>query len=51
MWTAEHRERYRDERRRYPSDLSDAKWATVEPLFSSYATLTADLREIVNACL
>jgi putative transposase len=51
IWTAEHRERYRDDGRHYPSDLSDAEWATVEPLFTGYATLTADLREIVNACL
>jgi putative transposase len=51
MWTAEHRERYRDDGRRYPSDLTDAEWATVKPLFSGYQTLTADLREMVNACL
>jgi putative transposase len=51
MWTAEHRERYRDDGRRYPSDLTDAEWATVAPLFSCYETLTVDLREMVNACL
>lgn len=51
MWTAEQRERYRDDDRRYPSDLTDAEWATVAPLFSGYATLTVDLREMVNACL
>jgi putative transposase len=51
MWTAEHRERYRDDGRRYPSDLTDPEWATVAPLFSCYATLKVDLREMVNACL
>ena len=51
MWTAEARERYKDDGRRYPSDLTDAEWATIEPLLSCYATLTVDLREIVNACL
>lgn len=51
MWTTEHRERYKDVGRRYPSDLTDAEWVTVGPLFSDYATLTVDLREMVNACL
>ena len=51
MWTAEHRERYKDDARRYPSDLTDAQWSAVAPLFADYSTLTADLREIVNACL
>jgi putative transposase len=51
MWTAEHRETYRDDGRRYPSDLTDAEWELVAPLFSGYSTLTADVREMVNACL
>ena len=51
MWTAEARERYKDDGRRYPSDLTDAEWRTIEPVLSCYATLTADLREMVNACL
>ena len=51
MWTMEHRERYKDGGRRYPSDLTDAEWVTVGPLFSDYAILTVDLREMVNACL
>jgi putative transposase len=51
MWTAEAREQYKDDGRRYPSDLTDAEWATIEPLLSCYATLTAGLREMVNACL
>ncbi|MFL5258038.1 MAG: transposase, partial [Rhodopila sp.] len=51
MWTAEHRERYKDDGRRYPSDLTDAEWETIAPYFAVYQTLTADLREMVNACL
>ena len=51
MWTAAHRERYRDDGRRYPSDLTEGEWATISPLFSCYATLRVDLREMVNACL
>ena len=51
MWTAQARERYKDDGRRYPSDLTDAEWQTIEPVLRGYATLTADLREMVNACL
>jgi len=51
MWTAEHRKRYGDAGRRYPSDLTDAEWSTVGPLFTVYHPLSADLREMVNACL
>ena len=51
MWTDAARERYKDDGRRYPSDLTDAEWQTVEPVLRSYATLTVDLREMVNACL
>ena len=51
MWTAQARELYKDDGRRYPSDLTDAEWQTVEPVLRSYMTLTADLREMVNACL
>ena len=51
MWNAEARERYKDDGRRYPSDLTDAEWVTIAPMMSVYRTLTADLREIVNACL
>ena len=35
---------------RYPSDLTDAKWETIGPHFAVYQPLTADLREMVNAC-
>jgi putative transposase len=51
MWTAEHRDRYKDDGRRYPSDLTDAEWETIAPYFAVYRPLTADLREMVNACL
>ena len=45
------RERYKDDGRRYPSDLTDAKWQTIKPVLSGYATLKGDLREIVNVRL
>lgn len=51
MWTDADRETYKDDGRRYPSDLTDAEWATLKPLLSGYDPLTADLREMVNACL
>ncbi len=42
-------------RRRYPTDLTDAQWALLEPLLSPNAgpgrPTTLDLREIVNALL
>ncbi len=37
--------------RRYSSDLTDPEWTTVAPIIAMYRALTADLREIVNACL
>lgn len=51
MWTENDRETYKDDGRRYPSDLTDAEWAMIAPIFSGYDSLTADLREMVNACL
>lgn len=51
MWTDADRETYRDRGRRFPSDLTDAQWATVAPLLAGYDPLTADLRQMVNACL
>lgn len=51
MWTEADRETYGDEGRRYPSDLTDAEWALIAPLLSGYDPPTADLREMVNACL
>jgi putative transposase len=51
MWTAKAREPCKDDGRRCPSDLTDAEWQTIELVLCSYATLTVDLREMVNACL
>jgi putative transposase len=51
MWTPEYREKDKDNGRRYPSDLTDAEWAVIAPMFSVYQPLKADLREMVNACL
>src|SRR4051794_2484904 len=51
MWTAEDRERYKEDGRRYPSDLTDAEWELVRSLFERYATLTKDLRVMVDGCL
>ena len=34
MWTASDRETYKADGRRYPSDLTDAEWATILPLLS-----------------
>jgi putative transposase len=50
MWTAEHRQRHKPDERRYPSDLTDAEWAAIAPLFSTYRPVLHDIREIVNAC-
>ena len=36
MWTKENRARYDRNRLRYPSDLTDAEWAHVEPLIPLY---------------
>jgi len=33
MWTAAHRERYKDDGRRYPSDLTDTEWETIKPFW------------------
>ena len=51
MWTNEHRARHKRRPCRYPSDLTDAQWESIEHIFSSYVTLTADMREMVNGDL
>jgi putative transposase len=33
MWTAAHRERYKADGRRYPSDLTETEWETIKPFF------------------
>jgi putative transposase len=50
MWTDKDREKYKDDGRRYPSDLTDAEWDIIKPLFTDYFTYTAILREMVDAC-
>jgi putative transposase len=50
MWTDQDREKYKADGRRYPSDLTDAEWDIIEPLFRGYFTYTADMREVVNGC-
>ena len=44
MWTGQDRERYQDDGRRYPSDLSETEWALIRPLVETDPTLTRDLR-------
>jgi putative transposase len=51
MWTTKDREHYKDKARRYPSDLTSIEWELVQPLFETYATLTADIRAMVDGCL
>ena len=51
MWTPADRERYRETRKRYPSDLSDEEWALIAPFFAGYAPASTTVREIVEACL
>jgi putative transposase len=53
-WTNEHRARQAVfERRRYPTDLTDAEWARIRPLLPEPARRgrkpSVDLREILNA--
>ena len=33
MWTDKDREKYKSDGRRYPSDLTEAEWSIIEPLF------------------
>jgi len=43
MWTKQHRKTYKRSDERYPSDLTDAEWAHLEPLIrkrSSFPTLS-----------
>ena len=52
MWTAENRKYYDQRGLRYPSDLTDAEWALVEPLIPPAKRggrrRTVDLREVMN---
>lgn len=55
MWTSEHRERYQRKGLRYPSDLTDAEWALIEPLIPPAKRggrrRSVDLREVVQGLL
>ena len=55
MWTAENRARYDRSRLRYPSDLTDAEWALVEPLVPPAKRggnkRTVNIREVVNGLM
>ena len=55
MWTAENRPKYDRDELRYPSDLSDAEWAELEPLIPPAKRggrrRSVDLREVVNGII
>jgi transposase len=55
MWTPENRPLYDRDHLRYPSDLTDAEWALVEPLLPPAKRggrkRTVDLREVVNGIM
>lgn len=53
MWTPDHRRAANRRGLRYPSDLTDAEWALVEPLIPPAKhggrRRTVDIREVLNA--
>ena len=53
MWTPEHRRTADRDGLRYPSDLSNAEWALVEPMIPPARhggrKRSIDIREILNA--
>ena len=53
MWTDEQREAHKPRRGRYPSDITDAEWAIVEPMIPPAQTggrrRETDMREVFNA--
>ncbi len=55
MWTNENRARYDRSRLRYPSDLTDAEWAHVEPVILPAKRggnrRHVDVREVVNGLM
>lgn len=55
MWTNENRGRYDRSKLRYPSDLTDAEWALIEPLIPAARRggnkRTVDVREVVNGLM
>jgi transposase len=55
MWTTANRGKYKRDGLRYPSDLTDAEWALVEPLIPAAKRggrrREVDVREVVNGLL
>jgi len=55
MWTNENRHRYDRSKLRYPSDLTDAEWALIEPEIPPAkrggGKRTVNLREVVNGLM
>lgn len=55
MWTEEHRKTYKRDETRYPSDLTDAEWAKLEPLIPppkpGGRPRKTDMRSAMNAIL
>jgi transposase len=55
MWTDKHRETYRRDGGRFPSDLTDAEWARLEPLIPAAEPggrpRKTDMRAAMNAIL
>jgi transposase len=55
MWTVENRARYDRSKLRYPSDLTDAEWALVEPLIPPAKRggnkRTVNMRAVVNGLM
>ena len=55
MWTIKNRPRYDRDKQRYPSDLTDAEWAHVEPLIPPAKRggrkREVNVREIVNGIM
>lgn len=55
MWTTENRARYDRGKLRYPSDLTDAEWALIEPEIppakSGGNKRSVNVREVVNGLL
>lgn len=49
MWTAENRDNYQRSTARYPSDVTDAEWALIEPHLAPERNTCR--REVLNAIL
>ena len=55
MWTTRNRSHYDRSKLRYPTDLTDAEWALIEPLIPPAKRggnkRTVDMREVVNGLM